>query len=266
MKKYSLIFKVFLIFLSICVLFLGVYYLLYPMLLCDAISNQRSSKQFLLQHPIGSSNRSTQPEFLNAITVPLFESGAAKPLIVACHVGDMEAVKTLLEQGANPNEVCGFSAIEAVYSSPKKENRLDLAKLLIEYQADVTLYVGYWNPVFLEIQYIEDERTWENICFLIEQGCSTVDFYGNTLLHRAIICDSFDTAKKLIENEMVDLNGKNQDGNTALIIAARDGEIEMVKFLLDQGCDRTLTNDQNQTAYDCAVGNGFTEIAELLKQ
>lgn len=54
-------------------------------------------------------------------------------------------------------------------------------------------------------------------------------------------------------------------GMTALMFAARDSTPEMVKMLLDYGADPSYTDEDGKTAYDYAVEEGHTELAELLK-
>ena len=61
-----------------------------------------------------------------------------------------------------------------------------------------------------------------------------------------------------------DINAQNQFGNTALHIAARDGKVEVVRFLRAQeGIDETIVNSFGQTPQDCstdaAVASAFAE-------
>jgi serine/threonine-protein phosphatase 6 regulatory ankyrin repeat subunit B len=234
--------------------------------LCDAIANNRATKQYLLENPIGYINRQTYPDFLNTATIKLFEEQADRPLIVACRQGDIEAIEILLSKGADPNEMSGFSAIEAVYASPKKDNRLEIAQLLVKHQADVTLHIGKVNAVFLELNYSKDEAiSWDNIRFLVDNGCPTTDYYENTILHYASRNGSVYIADKILSEKLVDIDAQNQDGSTAIIFATQEGDRQMVQYLLSKGCDKQIADNNNKTAYDYAVEDGNAEIAELLK-
>ena len=71
------------------------------------------------------------------------------PLVVACEEGNYEAVCNLLENGADPNysiEGYTWTAIEAIYEAPLREgkpladNRLKIAKKLVEFGATVCQY------------------------------------------------------------------------------------------------------------------------------
>ncbi|KAM5299356.1 NAD-capped RNA hydrolase NUDT12 isoform 3-T3 [Ctenodactylus gundi] len=60
------------------------------------------------------------------------------------------------------------------------------------------------------------------------------------------------------------LNETSENGWTALMYAARNGHPDVVQFLLEKGCDRSVVNKSKQTALDIAVFWGYKNIANLL--
>ena len=61
--------------------------------------------------------------------------------------------------------------------------------------------------------------------------------------------------------EDIDINAKNNDGNTALHLAAMKAkDADILKFLIAQGADTKATTDFEESAYDLASEN------ELLKK
>jgi ankyrin repeat protein len=70
-------------------------------------------------------------------------------------------------------------------------------------------------------------------------------------------------AKQLI-NQSSDLNEKDQEGNTALYLAAGMGYIDIVKLLIQAGADVNAVCYRGQTALTCATANGFTDIVKIL--
>jgi uncharacterized protein len=61
------------------------------------------------------------------------------------------------------------------------------------------------------------------------------------------------------------LNARQQQGWTSLHEAAQNGDPAMVKLLLDHGADRLLANDDGTTALDLAKKSGNSEVIRLLE-
>lgn len=57
--------------------------------------------------------------------------------------------------------------------------------------------------------------------------------------------------KKLIKTE--DLEYQDSNGNTALLIAAKEGRLKMVKELIKAGANIFHTNNEGESFYDLAV-------------
>ena len=62
------------------------------------------------------------------------------------------------------------------------------------------------------------------------------------------------------------VNNKDQDGNTKLHIASRQGHLENVEMLLELGVSLKKINKIQRTALHEAALNGHFEIAKLLLQ
>ena len=58
----------------------------------------------------------------------------------------------------------------------------------------------------------------------------------------------------------------NQEHFSALMHAAAEGYIEVVKILLDHGADATLKDIDGDTAESFARKNGHTGVADLLNE
>ncbi|WP_418508702.1 ankyrin repeat domain-containing protein [Corallibacter sp.] len=83
---------------------------------------------------------------------------------------------------------------------------------------------------------------------------------GNTWYHLAVEKSSIELLNMATEFGQ-DINAKNKEGNTALLLAAMTAKDDnILKFLLEQGADKTITTDFDETAYDLASEN------ELLKE
>ena len=80
---------------------------------------------------------------------------------------------------------------------------------------------------------------------------------------RAIQQGDLATMTRLIEAGE-DINAKDRHGQTALMVAARDGRIEAVRTLLRHGAELDHTAKYHLTALMLAVINGRTEIVRAL--
>lgn len=71
--------------------------------------------------------------------------------------------------------------------------------------------------------------------------------------------------KHLVEFEKVNLNLQNaRDGNTALCTASDNKNFEIVKYLVEQGADVSLTNQGGNSALAIACSGGYVNIAKYL--
>jgi len=66
-----------------------------------------------------------------------------------------------------------------------------------------------------------------------------------------------------IKAEM-DINSRDKDGSTALMVASERGDIEMAQFLMQNGADVSAKNIDGYTALMYVAYKGNLEIAELL--
>ena len=60
------------------------------------------------------------------------------------------------------------------------------------------------------------------------------------------------------------VNAQNNVGNTALIVATREGHTEVCKALIKAGANTRLRNQERHDALDTAKRRNLTEIVALL--
>ena len=58
---------------------------------------------------------------------------------------------------------------------------------------------------------------------------------------------------------------KNQYNLTPLRQASRNGYFDVVKFLLNNAANKTISNNKGKNAIEIAKENGYSKIVELLK-
>ena len=86
----------------------------------------------------------------------------------------------------------------------------------------------------------------------------------NTPLCTAIFKGDLATVKKFIEYG-ADVN-EMSNGLTPLMFAARYNKVDILKYLLENGADKTIKDDKGKTALKYAELSNSTEALNFLKQ
>lgn len=75
-----------------------------------------------------------------------------------------------------------------------------------------------------------------------------------------------EVVKSILAGGRADANGRDERGDTPLIVAARAGHDDVVQALLVARADPNAKNDEGQTALSLAAAGGHDEVIRLLKQ
>ena len=175
------------------------------------------------------------------------------PLMSAVNNDHSRIVAYLIDQGAKVNEFSnGWSAlIEAA-----DEGAIKSMKLLLDAGADVNYYRSPMSPTAASMAASEGHI----------ECLKTLDQYGADLngngssappLHMAAEEGKLYIVKYLL-GKKVDVNKKNALGQTALMYAASEGKLEVAEVLITAGADMTLKDRKGQSAID------YVEDQEML--
>ncbi|XP_046377331.2 serine/threonine-protein phosphatase 6 regulatory ankyrin repeat subunit B-like isoform X4 [Haliotis rufescens] len=94
--------------------------------------------------------------------------------------------------------------------------------------------------------------------FLIQKGAdiSVTDWTGNTCLHYACESGSMALTTKVVETCPVSINSMNYNGLTPAMFCAKEGCLDILKFLQKKGANLTLTNRYLTNCLHLASENG----------
>ena len=148
------------------------------------------------------------------------------PLIYAAAFGSVDAVRRLLDRGADVNTKNSFDATALVYAAGNEAK----ARLLMAHGADV------------------NARTRQ----------------GRTALMIAAACDGCSAVVKLLLEKGADVKAKDSGGSTALELAASGGDSESVRLLLAAGADARNRSQSGMTPLLGAVFNCDLASVKLL--
>jgi len=86
-------------------------------------------------------------------------------------------------------------------------------------------------------------------------------------IHDCVLNNDLETLKKIVKKyeDKIDIDGKDEYGNTPFLYAASYGDIGMLRYLLKKGADINFKNKKGNTPLSIAVFNHRSpEIIELL--
>ena len=86
----------------------------------------------------------------------------------------------------------------------------------------------------------------------------------DTALFDAARKGDLDAIKRLVEQKKVDIKAKYNQGATALHVAAQEGRLEVVKYLVVQGASIEAKSDKGFTALHMALMKGQLEVIKYL--
>ncbi len=181
------------------------------------------------------------------------DGGELTSLVYAARSGSIDAVRVLLDAGADVNQVSryGWSALLAA----TQNQNYQMAKFLIEQGADVNLAnKGGWTPLYLatDNRNLEggdyptrtpDMDTLEFITLLLDKGANP----------NAQMIESTET-RTVFTNQWLD-----EEGATAFLRASQSGDIALMRLLIERGADPHINTKLGVTPLAAAAGIGWVE-------
>lgn len=170
----------------------------------------------------------------------------------------VDNVKTMLAQGADPNELSpkGQPAImQAIRDGAWRTYDVLAANRKTTLNA---ININRETPLMYLAVLGQTRRAQD----LIRRG-AMVNRLGWTPLQYAASTGKVETAKMLIANKAI-IDAPAPDGTTALMMAAHSGNEDMVQLLLDHGAEITTQNLQKLDAADWARNNKHDALAAKL--
>ena len=200
------------------------------------------------------------------------------PLIDAVKRGDVTQVRILIEQGADPNaretQVImrqGFwrAVIDVPEGNAKPSLILavsagnhEIVRLLLDSGADINASYGFGVTA---LECAASNANEETAKLLIERGANVNVCGFDTPLNAAAVAQNRRMIRSLLENG-ADVNGRDDEGFTALMEPAGAGYVNVVEDLVSAGIDINAKNNEGRTALDYAKQYRRSAVEALLLQ
>ncbi|KAF4228935.1 hypothetical protein CNMCM8980_006536 [Aspergillus fumigatiaffinis] len=156
--------------------------------------------------------------------------------------------------------------VDEALGEAAKHGHLHVVQLLVKQGANVNYHSTAGTPLLQAAA----SGHGDVVEYLLKAGANvhSTNKYGHTALCEAAQAGDVKAAEALIKHGagVNDTNHKDEDGNTALLLAAVEGHEEMVKYLLNAGANIRHINACDETALQLAVVNGHENVARLLEQ
>ncbi|KAJ7445583.1 ankyrin repeat-containing domain protein [Mycena latifolia] len=187
------------------------------------------------------------------------ESLPSLPLHLCCHNGYIEGVHSLLERGANANQVIPVNRTP-LYFAVKKGHR-DIVRLLLKNNADPNIGVINSGTV---LDVASGQGNTEMVRVLLENGAhinAGARKYGSTLYIAA--AKGHTEVVQLLLEKGADVNATGGTYGSPLQGASRRRDIKLVRLLLEYA-DVNIQAGMYGSALQAAAVKGRTNIVQLL--
>jgi ankyrin repeat protein len=168
---------------------------------------------------------------------------------------DLEMLKILLENKPNADNIQS-SLINAI-----EINNIDAVRLLLDFGADVNNISGEEKETPLHVA--ADRGNAAILKLLIKKGAyvNRKNVYGNSVLHDMAERGNCQMASQILKAG-ADVNAKNRSGKTALHLAVKDENL--VQLLIDYGADATVCDDMGRLPLHYSALHGVKGTFEIL--
>jgi len=99
-----------------------------------------------------------------------------------------------------------------------------------------------------------------------ESGGNQTEYLSRSeIFIQACKAGELDIVKAVVERTQVDIEARNEYGNTPLFWAAGNGHIPVVQYLREQGGDKDARNESDRTPLHLAADNGHLPVVQYSK-
>lgn len=190
---------------------------------------------------------------LSKIQLEARDNRGATTLMHAAAFGSIEAVKLLLDAGADVNAKNDFGATALLWCARDGEK----ARLLIEHGADVNARSKQGRTPLMLAGMRQGGS--DLVALLLSKGAdvNVADTRGETALGLAAEYGDFETVRLLIANK-ADIQARNRKGETPVIEASTRTQPEILHLLIQKGADVNVA-----TNWYATVRNGQIQLLQI---
>lgn len=192
-----------------------------------------------------------------------FEDGQT-PLHIASILGHTGIAKYLLENEAQTN-VQDSTGTTPLHEAVRYGN-LEIAKMILDAGGNVNAKNNLGKtPILLAVPEIKCSETYRTL--LQYRADATVkDMYGDTALHTATMTNVPPTVLQELINGGADINARNKEGVTPLLVALENHNQEHVQFYASHGADINSQDNRGNSPLKVALASKDNIIETIINK
>lgn len=176
-----------------------------------------------------------------------------------CHISSPKIVSLLLQKGANPNEFLQESGLTPLTAACTR-GLTDIATKLMDNGAVLFPTKSSWNPLLAACA--QDDLALFKILLnkASVQDLECAFEHIVTPLHMAAKRGNLDAIKEMEKIKNLNVNARNQLGNTPLHLAAKEGFQEVCEYLLEKGANSGIENKEKKIPVELTKNSKIVEL------
>lgn len=193
----------------------------------------------------------------DASVISMSDSFDRTPLHLSAERAFLIVVEMLLAEGADVDEVDSFGKTPLMYAI--LSGRSEVVKALLQRFADPNRASSI-NAGSLKVG---SPKVYLHVEPVMDSSNDAPEFSGETALFVAVRRNEIELVRLLLQAGAI-VDWTNSRGETALFIAATDGMVDIAKLLVEAGADVNIRTRSNLTPIEAAVKHRKVEMFQLL--
>ena len=210
---------------------------------------------------VGGEGIETEGSVMMGAVACTMTSVNSNPLVRAVMNDDLDEVKARVMMRAKVNvRDKSHDGITPLHAAVENGN-IEIIQYLLDSGAKVNMRDSLKRT---PLMMMDSDATPGIFDLLVRYGAKLqlVDKERNTILHHFVENSNDAEMVRLLVDHVIDVNAENTAGETALMIAAREDNVDDVKALLESGADVGKSNFEKKTAWDLADDNQIRSLLE----